>query len=109
MKTRPWKEIRSKKVAYTVGDKKGYDESLAEVGREPKKIGREEGYEGGCIWQTLGEAEEWLKAHPQYPYDVYMVQLPNGWDTDVDTSKQAEEGFARLLVDSPIKALPEPV
>lgn len=90
--------------AWTVGDRKAYSENLreAEVKGEPlRKIGRldldlEKPYEGGAVFRGPTEAQEFIDTNG-LPYAVYGLTLPHGWEQDVDESKEAEEGFCRLL------------
>ena len=111
--------------AYTVGDKKSYDKLLADE-KTPKKLGRQmiDGtlYEGGWVWRTRREAEDFLLGvdpvwDPRYGHKrmgdgmisfdgrrpilcaVYGLVLPNGWDGDVSVRRYSD-GVHRLLTDS---------
>jgi len=116
--------------AYTIGNKESYDRILA---KEPntKKLGRQvlngSLYEGGWVWRTAREAEDFLIGEdpiwdPRYGHKrmgggmisfdgrkpvlcaVYGLVLPNGWEGDVSRRRYAD-GVRRLLTDALIVRL----
>ena len=102
------------KLAYTMGNKSGYDRALKE---EPSvvKIGRcadlnGEYYSGGCCWPNYKEARAYIEKHvSDIPYEpsVYGILLPNGWKQDTSDDTYKEEGFYSLLVNSKIVRVDE--
>ena len=96
--------------AFTIGNKKGYDKALRETPDTVLKLGRQEGYEGGCCWRTRAEAEAYLDVRGRHvdfgrgrvECEVYGLLLPHGWDQNVDIEHPDPEGFHRLLTDVPI-------
>jgi hypothetical protein len=97
------------KLAYTMGHKNNYDQSLKEE-PEVTKIGRTndlngEYYPGGCCWETYKEAKTYIEKHsPNIPYepDIYGILLPNNWEQDTSNDTYEAEGFCSLLVDSKV-------
>ena len=101
-----------KPSAYTIGAKKAYDQALE---NGAIKVGRHEGYEGGCVWPTLEEAESYLaktggmvqfnEDRPPVLCSVYGLILPNGWDEDVDSTNYERDGYHLLLSDAQLVKL----
>jgi hypothetical protein len=93
--------------AYTIGNTENYTKALAE---DPKllKCGRDlndpNAYEGGAVFRDRDAAQKFIDEN-SYPYSVYGLALPNGWEEDVDEAKESDEGFCRLLNDSRIVPL----
>jgi hypothetical protein len=96
--------------AFTLGHTESYNESLSKP--EPvTKLGRyqeENGdvYEGGIVFRTKEDAESYLKEHPELPWSVYGLVLPNGWEQDVRQPLPGEN-FQRLLNNARIVRLDE--
>lgn len=93
-------------LAYTIGNKKGYD-SYLKTHSNPEKIGRcyleDEYYSGGCCWPNYSETREYIeKNKSEIPYEanVYGILLPNSWEQDTDDDTYEEKGYYSLLVDS---------
>lgn len=94
--------------AFTIGNRKSYDENLSRPG-PVKKLGRDESedYPGGWVWKTREEAQEFLDRMGGVPagdgnvYEgaVYGLILPNGWDSDV-SPEPGDDGIHNLLVDA---------
>lgn len=97
-------------TAYTLGAKTSYDEALR---TEPvvTKLGMRfednQSYEGGIVFQTREEAAEYLSRHPEWPYDIYGLVLPTGWDEDVRPILPGED-HRRLKNDASIVLLGDP-
>jgi hypothetical protein len=101
-------------LAYMIGRTSAYDQCLIENNlEEKKKLGKRvpsegfpEGYEGGCVWRTPSEANNFRLNHlhimdPSWKPDsfsVYELELPNGWN--LDTSYNSKNQYSNLLVDS---------
>jgi hypothetical protein len=99
-------------VAFTIGHTKSYDQSLAEcLPEECMKTGAHDDYEGGWIWKTAKEAEDFIHSEnflkvdwgdniprPPEKFSVYRVELVNGWD-DV-SPVPGKDGVFHLLVSS---------
>ena|ERR1043165_8021410 len=93
--------------AFTIGVKKAYDQALQ---NGAVKVGRHEGYEGGCVWRTRDEAESYLErrgGYIQFNEDrpsvlcaVYGLILQNGWEQDVDSTHYERDGYHLLLNDA---------
>lgn len=94
--------------AYTLGNKKSYDEALR-TDPQVKKLGQilEDGapYEGGIVFRNQEEAAEYLSHHPEWPYEVYGLILPTGWDEDVRPTLLPGEDHHRLKNDALILIL----
>ena len=86
--------------AFTLGNPATYEVA---IDKDPdlKKLGKNEDYDGGCVFRTKEDAANSSLAK-EYGYHVYGLILPNGWNQDVDSSKEAEEGFSRLVNDARI-------
>lgn len=106
-------------LAYTMGNKEGYDTDLDRLARGeiPKlhKIGRcvldnGEYYEGGCCWPTYEEAKQYIEKHQDnipYTPSVYGILLPNSWEADTSDDSYTKEGFYSLLVNAPLVRVDE--
>lgn len=90
-------------VAFTIGNRVSYDRDLAQ--RVVHKIGKRDDYDGGWVWRTREEAEEFIRRVPQ-PFDakVYALLLPRGWKEDV-SAEPAADGVHRLLQNARIVQL----
>ena len=102
------------KLAYTIGRTSSYDKCLTDANpEERKKLGKRvpserfpEGYDGGCVWRTSSEADNFRLNHlhtmdPSWEPDsfsVYELELPNGWN--LDTNHNDKYQYSDLLVDS---------
>lgn len=103
-----------KYLAYTMGNKKSYEEAFREVdnGKQDKveKIGRRENldgnfYPGGCCWPTFKDAQKYIRRNKKnIPYTprIYGVLLPNGWEEDTSDEFFDKDGHNSLLVDATI-------
>jgi hypothetical protein len=60
-------------MLYTIGKTESYEQYFREQ-RTPRKLGRIVGYEGGSIWLTREDAENYLKETGQTDYSVYGVR-----------------------------------
>lgn len=81
--------------AYTLGHTESYDQALREG--PVKKSGKKDGYEGGWVFKTAEEAEEFNKRTQKGKgYSVYGLILPNSWEEDV-SENPAEDGIHTLL------------
>lgn len=97
-------------VAYTLGHTASYNQSI-ESPKGATKLGSCEDYDGGWIWKTIKEADNFRKSdkflkinwgddtpRPPEKFSVFEVHLINGWQ---DISKEPnEDGAYTLLVDS---------
>ena len=94
---------RERKLFYTLGNPKSYEHGLleAEMEKEPLlKLGRTQGYPGGCVFKTIKSAEKFNNDN-NFKYKVYGLKLSNSWN-DIDFSKEKEVGYGFLLTDSEI-------
>ncbi len=96
-------------TAYTMGNKKSYDEAL-QTEPEVKKTGQQieadgQPYEGGIVFRTREAATEYLSRHPEWPYGIYGLVLPTGWDEDVRPMILPGEDHHRLKNSAIIIAL----
>jgi hypothetical protein len=90
--------------AWTVGHTESYKQGFLDAaanGKHLRKIGRadpglKEPYKGGCVFRTPEAAQAFIEAN-SHPYSVYSLEFPTGWNEDVDESREAEEGFCRLV------------
>lgn len=94
-------------TAYTMGNFKNYDEALA-TESVVTKLGRQDGYSGGCIWKTREEAQKFIEAdkividgtkRDNKKFAVYQLELYGNWDSDVSKDVD-EDGVHMLLVDA---------
>lgn len=89
-------------IVFVVGQEVNYDKALSSE-PEVKKVGRNDldypDYDGGGVFRTVDSARKYIEDN-NLPYAVYKIQLPTDWATDVDDSKELEEGFCRLLNNS---------
>lgn len=95
-------------IVYTLGNPKGYDPDLAEARRKREpifKLGRTEDYSGGIVFKTPEEARAYSSEH-ELGYEPYGLMLPNGWNTDVDSSR-TQEDYDCLLNNAEIITLEE--
>ena len=98
-------------IVYTVGHTSSYNKGLCE---EPilTKVGKTDDYEGGWIWKTPEDAENFLnsdlwntidwgdnKPRDAKKFSVYCVELPNSWEEDIYLS---DYGIYLLLHDARI-------
>lgn len=83
-------------MIYTIGNTESYERAFTEHGRV-EKMGRHEGYPGGCVWKTRTEAE----AHCPEGYSVYGVLA----DWEEDTEPNPDQPWHDLLVDAPLVQL----
>ena len=93
--------------AYTVGETAAYfqkREHKAAAGLPFVKIGRSEDYPGGAVFRDRESAQQFIDAN-HYPYSVWGLTLPHGWEQDVDETAEADEGFCRLLHDAELVPL----
>lgn len=104
-------------IAFTIGHTKSYNKALADDSHNCFKTGRREDYEGGWIWKTAEEADDFIKStefmnvdwgdgNPRNPNDfsVFKVILVNGWEKDV-SAIPGKDNIFHLLVDSKFMAL----
>lgn len=95
-------------IAYTLGNPKNYDLSIAEGRRNRQpiyKTGRTEDYLGGVVFRTKEEAQSYASENG-LPYEPYGVLLLKGWDQEVDYSRSLVN-YDCLLVDAEIITLDE--
>jgi hypothetical protein len=90
--------------AYTLGNADNYDRALSEEG-PVMKLGKQEDYAGGIVFPTKADADAYLARHPELPYKVYGLFLPNRWKTDVQGEMLPGEDFYRLLNDAEVVQL----
>lgn len=81
---------------YTLGNPVSYSIALLEP--YLKKLGKEKDYPGGCVFKTKEDAVIHSQLH-NLKYKPYGLIIKNV-DTDIDWSKETDEGFGRLLIDS---------
>lgn len=94
-------------MIYTIGVKEKYDKMLKpfldDVGLEEDqskivyKLGKEDNYPGGSVFETIRDAKNYLNKHKLDNYGIYGVNAD--WLTD--TEKTHEE-FNNLLINAPI-------
>jgi len=94
------------KVAFTLGNPNSYEVAI-DKHPDITKLGRTGDYDGGCVFRTAKDAADSSLAE-KYGYRVYGLILPNGWNQDVDISKEAEERFCRLINDARIVRIQGP-
>lgn len=80
---------------YTLGNPDIYEEYLSND-PHPMKLGRKNDYIGGSIFRSQEDAKKFLKKN-RIPFNVYGVVVQ---EKDIDFSKEKENGFGDLLVDS---------
>lgn len=98
-------------VAFTIGHTKSYNEALNNDPEHAYKLGATKDYEGGWIWKTAEEAQNFIQSDAFHKIDwgdgrsrnpvnfsVYKVLLVNGWK-DVSSIPRENKIF-NLLVDS---------
>lgn len=88
-------------TAFTIGNRKSYDQALAED-PEVTKLGAFDDYEGGWVWSTAAAAGTFMEG-ASLPWEgaVYELELPTGWEVDVSLGT-APDGVHRLLNDARI-------
>ena len=77
-------------TAYTIGFTKSYDYNLSEID-DCKKLGKQEisedypdGYDGGWVFKSIQEANDFIKKEKLIGFSVYQLELPTSWDVDVN-------------------------
>lgn len=87
-------------MIYTIGNTKNYNTYLKEIPNLKKK-GRDRDYQGGSVFKTLEDAENYLDdLELNNEYSVYGVEAD--WDKDTDTSLDGSTRYRDLLIDSKI-------
>lgn len=93
-------------LAFTIGNRKGYDHALATQERAHKTGVRPESdppYRGGWVWKTAEDADAFIKRTPlPFVAAVYAIELPTGWNEDVSPEPCPEDGVHNLLHDAVI-------
>jgi hypothetical protein len=93
-------------IVFTIGNMDNYEKLFIDPGSQPEKVGRTATYEGGCIWISFKEAEDFInsdgikKMHfysPTKRWKVYGVEINSL--TDISSERTAL-GYHCLLVDS---------
>jgi len=90
--------------AYTIGCAESYSQGLCQE-KTLRKLGRTDNYDGGAVFRSKESAQKFIDDNNYKWYAVFGLTLPNGWETDVDESKEKEEGFCRLLNNAKIVSL----
>ena len=98
-------------IAFTIGNTKSYEEAFRNHPNDAFKLGKTDDYEGGFIWKTAAEAEDFIRSpaflkidwgdgRPRLPEDfsVFRVFLANGYE-DISAVPN-EDGAHYLLVNS---------
>lgn len=97
-------------IVYTLGRTSSYDKCLAEE-EKPTKLGaygptkdEPDGYAGGAVWKTPEEVRTYIDTlNDSETWSIYSIEIDGDWEKCVNL-KVDQEGFNRLLKDSPIIA-----
>lgn len=94
-------------IVYTIGHEKSYDagllqdSSMMKIGQKKLENNDEEDYEGGIIWKTALEAQEFINtSNLNFKAAVYSVEIYS-LEKDI-TADVYPDGAYRLLNDSKI-------
>lgn len=99
------------RTAFTLGSTESYDDLLTTSEDDVVKTGRypvkSDGYEGGWVWATFDEANQFLDSDDfanafgdrKAEFSVYELELATGWDTDASPPHHMD-GVCRLLYDA---------
>ena len=85
-------------MIYTIGNTKSYMRLFANHDK-PRKMGRNDDYPGGSVWQTRGEAQAHADSRPGY--SVFGVLA----DWDFNTEPSAMGDWNDLLVNAELVVL----
>jgi len=87
-------------MIYTIGHKETYDKYMLDpiYRNSYYKVGRTKTYEGGIVFKSVDDAEDFLRNTDRIPgYGIYAV------DANLETDTVADEhGLRWLLVTSPV-------
>ena len=103
------------KIAYTIGHRASYDESLIResvVMKIGRRLKESPPYLGGSVWPTIEEAIAFIRddniiidgmKRDACKFAVYEIILPTGWEVDVSSTRDSDlSGSYSLLNDAPI-------
>ena len=96
---------RKKNMLYTIGHKRSYEKYFEEQGI-PYKLGRNNNYNGGSVWNDKYLAnKEAIKTSKEKKEEYIVYGVLANWDTDTVENNHPNVTWRDLLITSPLVKL----